>query len=445
MNLRHSLRLFTAAAAIALAAAVVAGCGRAATSSPPSTTGGQPTPAGVVQVSNDQFGAHVEPSVAANPRNPRNLLAASRVFQGQARDLATYTSFDGGLTWQCNGLLPGSALGDDANVTVTFDQVGRGYVSGVVTGSAANGGGTAYVWRTDDGGRHFGPPVVAMRGNVDHPGLAADPAVGSSDLYLAGIVFQGSAGKLRFTRSTDSGRSFEPARTIDPYNSPYDRLTVVAAGPDGTVAVMYYVEPPDGSITVNVATSTDHGASFAAPVRLGTVRWPAPAPGVSTRSGPAIAVNPRTGDIYASMTTYALATRASEVEVFTSRDRGRSWSGPAVVASAGNGTYFQPQLAVGNDGQVGLSVFELVNGRVQVVMVTSTSAGASFGPPRTVTGSSFDPTLGLAGGDGAAAQHWIGNYQGLTATPGAFHPLWNDTRTGHLELFTATVPVAPQP
>jgi len=410
MNLRHSRHLLIAFAVTAAAATFITGCGRAhaTTGSPPSTPTGQPAPASIVQVSDGQFGAYVEPAVAVNPRNPRNLLAASRVVQGKALDLATYASFDGGLTWQGNGILPGSALGDDGNVTVTFDQAGHGYVSGLVTRSTAGGGGPEYVWRTDDGGRHFGPPVLAMRGNTDHSGLAADPTAGSSDLYLAGIVFQGSAGKLRFTRSADSGRSFEPARSIDPSDSPDDRLTVVAAGPDGTVAVMYYFEPP----------------------------------GVSTRSGPAIAVDPRTGDIYASVTTYAPATGASEVEVFTSRDHGRSWSGPAVVASAAGGTYFQPQLAVGDDGQVGLSVFQLTGGRVQVVMVTSASAGASFGAPRTVTGSSFDPALGLASGNGATAQHWLGNYQGLTAAPGAFHPMWTGARSGHLELFTATIPVA---
>ena len=445
MNLRHSRHLFITPAAVALAAAFIAGCGAAHTTTgpPPPTAGGQPAPAGIVQVSHDQFGAHAEPAVAVNPRNPRNLLAASMVDQGQARGLATYASFDGGVTWQSNGLLPGAPLGSGADVTVTFDQAGHGYVSASMSRGVTGGrAGTAYVWRTDDGGRHFGPAVAAMRGDVDHPGLAADPAAGSADLYLAGLVFQGSASQIRFTRSTDSGRSFGPARSIDPSDSPYDRLTVVAAGPGGTVAVMYYVEPPDGSITVAVATSTDHGASFAAPVRLGTVRWPAPAPGVSTRSGPAIAVDPRTGDIYASVTTYAPATGASEVEVFTSRDHGRSWSGPAVVASAAGGTYFQPQLAVGDDGQVGLSVFQLTGGRVQVVMVTSAPAGASFGAPRTVTGSSFDPALGLASGNGATAQHWLGNYQGLTAAPGAFHPMWTGARSGHLELFTATIPVA---
>jgi hypothetical protein len=450
MNLRYSRTLFIVFAALAVAALVAAfvaghARGRTKTGSPSPSASGQLAPAGIVQVSHDQFGGHVEPSVAVNPRDPRNLLAASRVFQGQGRDLATYASFDGGQTWQSNGILPGSALGDDANVTVTFDQAGHGYVSGMVTRSTAGGGAPVYVWRTDDGGRHFRPAVAAMRGNADHPGLAADPAVGSADLYLAGIVFDGSAGRLRFTRSTDSGRSFEPARSIDPSDSPYDRLAVVAAGPDGTVAVMYYVEPPDGSTAVAVATSTDHGASFAAPVRLAAIGPSAPAPGVSTRSGPAIAIDPRTGNIYASVTTRAPATGASQVEVFTSRDHGRSWTGPAVAASTVGSTYFQPQLAVGDGGQVGLSVFELAGGRVQVVTVTSASAGVSFDPPRPVAGSSFDPALGLTNGDGTAGPRWIGNYQGLTATPGAFHPMWTGTGPGHLELFTATIPVASLP
>jgi hypothetical protein len=444
MTVRHSRHLFIALALAAAAGTFMTGCSRApaTTGSPASTAGGPSAPPGVVQVSRDQFGAHAEPSVAVNPRNPRNLLAASQVIQGQARGLATYASVDGGVTWQSNGLLPGAALESEADVTVAFDQAGHGYVSGGMSHGIGGGAGTTYVWRTDDGGRHFGPAVAAMPGSIDHPGLAADPTAGSTDLYLAGIAFHGSAGELSFTRSTDSGRSFEPARSIDPSHSPYDRLTVVAAGPDGTVSVMYYAEPPHGSVTVYVATSTDHGASFAAPVRLGTIRSPAPVPGVNARSGPAIAIDPHTGAIYASVTSYAPATRASEVEVFTSRDHGRSWSGPTVVASTVGGAYFQPQLAAGDGGQVGLSVFELASGRVHVVMVTSTSAGTSFGPPRTVTGSSFDPTLGLTNGDGASAQHWIGDYQGLAATPGAFHPLWNDTRTGHLELFTATIPVA---
>ena len=122
MNLRHSRHLFITPAAVALAAAFIAGCGgaHAKVGSPPSTAGGRPAPTGIVQVSHDQFGAHAEPAVAVNPRNPRNLLAASMVFQGRAGGLATYASFDGGLTWQSSGVLPGAAPDNDADVTVTL-------------------------------------------------------------------------------------------------------------------------------------------------------------------------------------------------------------------------------------------------------------------------------------------------------------------------------------
>jgi len=47
------------------------------------------------------------PSLAANPADPRNLLAACMVWQASRRGLATYVPFDEGSTWHRNGLLPG--------------------------------------------------------------------------------------------------------------------------------------------------------------------------------------------------------------------------------------------------------------------------------------------------------------------------------------------------
>jgi hypothetical protein len=352
--------------------------------------------------------------------------------------VATYASFDGGRTWQDNGLLPGSTLDYDGDVTVTFDHAGVGYVSAGVGSRVQSSG---YVWRTDDGGRHFDPPVVALPGDVDHPGLAADPAPGSSDLYLAGIVSLGSPnGGLRFTRSTDGGRSFEPARSIDPSGGRDDRLTVVAAGPNGLVAVAYYSEPPGRGITLNVTMSTNNGVSFAAPVSLGPVQWSLSSPGLNLKTGPAITVDPASGDIYVSVAT-AAPSGGSEVEVFASHDLGRSWSAPTVAVVSSSASYFHPQLAVDGRGEVGLQAFELTGRRVQLLLWVSASKWSSFGTPRPVTPSSgFDPALGLSVGSGPSAEHWIGDYQGLAAAASSFHPLWNDTRTGQMELFTATMP-----
>jgi hypothetical protein len=247
-------------------------------------------------------------------------------------------------------------------------------------------------------------------------------------------------GGLRFTRSTDGGRSFEPARSIDPSGGPDDRLSVVAAGRNGLVAVAWYSEPPGNSVTVNVATSTDNGVSFEPPVSLGPVRWSLSPPGVNLKTGPAIAVDPASGDVYVSVATAAPTGAGSEVEVFASHDLGRSWSAPTVAAVSSSATYFHPQLAVDDRGAVGLEAFELAGGRVQLLVWVSTSKGSSFGTPQPATPSpGFDPTLGLGAGSGASAQG-IGEYQGLAAARSAFHPLWSDTRTGQTELFTATMP-----
>jgi hypothetical protein len=417
--------------AVGLALTVLAACGSRATnvSSPVPATTNINQPPQLVQVSHDQYSAHEEPAVAANPKDPNNLLAASMVYQGTARGVATYASFDGGRTWRDNGLLPGSTLDGAGDVTLTFDHAGVGYVSAIVRIPVQS----SDVWRTDDGGRHFDPPVVALPRDVDHPGVAADPSPGSSDLYVAGIVSVGSPnGGLRFTRSTDGGRTFEPARSIDPSGGPDDRLSVVAAGRNGLVAVAWYSEPPGKSVTVNVTTSTDNGVSFAPPVSLGPVQRVS-SPSLNLRSGPAIAVDPASGDIYVSVATATPTGGGSEVEVFASHDLGRSWSAPTVPAVSPSASYFQPQLAVDYRGAVGLEAFELTGGRVELLMWVSTSKGSSFGTAQPVTPSpGFDPALSLSVG--------LGDYQGLAASGGAFHPLWNDTRTGQMQLFTATMP-----
>src|SRR5215468_9886047 len=76
---------------------------------PPGTgDAGRPRGAGIanVHVSHDHYGVHIEPSVAANPRRPRQLLAACQASPtANPQLIATYLSFDAGATWQ-NGALP---------------------------------------------------------------------------------------------------------------------------------------------------------------------------------------------------------------------------------------------------------------------------------------------------------------------------------------------------
>ena len=80
---------------------------------PGAGTAGRPPGAGTANVrfSHDHYGVHLEPSVAANPRRPRQLLAACQASPtANPQLIATYLSVDGGATWQ-NGALPPAARG----------------------------------------------------------------------------------------------------------------------------------------------------------------------------------------------------------------------------------------------------------------------------------------------------------------------------------------------
>ena len=438
-----SRRAFALSAAAAITAAA-AGCGsRARTSAPVPATDAVARRQSVtlVQVSHDQFTGHIEPWVAVNPGRPGNLVAVSRAMQGTALGLASYVSFDGGKSWRGNGLLPGVSDIFDANPTVAFDSRGTCYACGLTGPDVLKQQGYVLVWRSGDGGRTFQPPVTAVNGFLDHPSLAAAPAPpsGPGYLYLAGAFFNSPRNGLAFTRSADGGRSFEAMSFPDPVTGTQGILPVTAAGSGGAVHIMYVV--PDvaaGSGQVKVVTSTDHGATFAAPASLPLHIVPPPAPGgVSTRSGPALAAAPDGSGVYAVITTYDTATRQSAIQLCLSRDQGRTWAPPVTVASSRTSIYFEPQAAAAGAGRAAISVFALTGGLVDVLLFPSGPGAAGFGAPLRVTAQPFNPTTGTNAGNGT---YWLGNYQGLAATPASFHPIWNDTRTGSTQIFTAAIP-----
>jgi len=443
-----SRRAFTVSAATVITAAV-AGCGNARTSPPAPPSAGAADDAARrpsvsdVQVSHDAFSGHIEPWLAVNPRRPGNLVAVSRAFQGPALGLASYVSFDGGASWHGNGQLPGVADVFDGNPTVAFDAAGRCYACGLTGRDVRQQQGYVLVWRSGDGGRTFLPPVTAVNGFLDHPSLAADPAPGSAagHLYLAGTFYHSPRNGLGFTRSGDGGRTFEPPRFPDPVTGTLGVLPVTAAGPGGAVHIMYFVPAPDGrSGLVKVITSTDYGATFASPATLPLHAVSPPTPGnVITRCGPALAAAPDSSAVYAAIATYDTAAGRSAIQLCHSPDQGRTWNPPVTVASSRQAVYFMPQVAAATHGRAAVSAFALAGGRVEVLLFASRPGHPGFGSALRVTASPFDPAVGTSTGTGT---YWLGNYQGLAAGPGSFHPIWTDTRTGQTQIFTAAIPVS---
>jgi hypothetical protein len=165
-----------------------------------------PATATNVQVSADQTMAHIEPAIAADPRDPRIMLAACRVFQNDAIGLASYTTRDAGAHWVTGGLLTGLVPEFDGNPAVAFDRTGTGYICGIAATAGQPRRGDALLWRTHDGGRTLLPSVTAISGNgglADHCCIAADPhGPGPTPLLYATAILTGAGrNSLAFTRS----------------------------------------------------------------------------------------------------------------------------------------------------------------------------------------------------------------------------------------------------
>ncbi len=438
--------LLRGGAAVAVAAAGV---------SLPSRAVGQRRAAGItnVLVSRDHYGVHVGPSLAANPRDPRQLLVACQAAHtGNPNLIATFFSLDAGATWHAGGLLPHPpgkpVAGDD--VTVAFDPQGRGYVSATATGST-DADRTMYVWRTDDGGRSLSEPVILVTGGqyFDQPWIAAGagqtPAERNVYVVWASNAHQGGD-SVTIRRSTDGGQTFEPERTILNAHRPTTQSATpkIAAGAHGLVLVaadeMSHWDPSGDLIGQAVAAcSTNAGNTFGKPIHLGWESLNISLPGnVLPNAGVTVAIAPQGDALYVAFARHQKGATHTDILVRASYDHGRSWSKPVTATPNEDVTYFQPNLAVDDAGRVAISAFALANGRVNEVLLLSPPHKLQFGTPLQVTARAFNPHSHTATGPKHGAW-WIGDYQGITATAGAFHLVWNDTRTGKMDLFAATI------
>jgi hypothetical protein len=329
-------------------------------------------------------------------------------------------------------------------MSAAFDATGRGLVCGLVLKSGTTRAlpRGVWVWRTGDGGRTFAPPVPVSGwgpGN-DAPWLAIEPRrPGTAHVVWAqGPHNINNDNAIAYARSTDAGQTFTAPRIIagSPSGAGNPR---VACGRSGSLYVLYAVggPAPQAPMTATVACSRDGGQTFGLPVALGhgtgTVVFPNQNRENYADSLPAIASDPHTGLVCAVFTVHQAGASHADVMLTATRDGGRTWSPPAAVTPHDQLIYFQPQVAIDNSGRIGVMAYTMSpGGLIGVVLMLAKPYSLRFGPPIALT-MPFNPHKGQG-------PEWrVGNYQALAATRGAFHPLWTDTRTGTLELFTAVV------
>ncbi|HKW17190.1 MAG TPA: sialidase family protein [Terriglobales bacterium] len=353
-----------------------------------------------------------EPSIAVNPNNPKQVVAA---FQPAT---VVYTE-DSGKTFATADLPPVEGWRGGGDVSITFGSKGDAYLSTLhfeKLGSAsywAHGAGKngIFVRRSLDGGKTWDkaatPVKVFEDGDSgshmsdshmeDMPRIFADTNPHSryaGNIYVGWIEWQLDKSVILFSRSTDGGKSFSsPIRISTHAGLPRDDngglvgfVGVVAS--DGTIYAIWN----DGS-TIAFTQSHDGGKTFV-PSRT-VVEVAAPyfggaggIPGVSRVMGfPQIGVDSRQGkraNLYVSWSDF----RNGDVDVFSasSKDAGRTWS-PAVRVNSdpihdGIDQFFQWMAVDPANGDVYVQFYDRRddpnNRRTGFTLARSTDGGKTF-------------------------------------------------------------------
>jgi hypothetical protein len=332
--------------------------------------------------------SEVEPHLAVNPRDANHLLAVwqqDRWSNGSARGLLAALSLDGGATWtvsqapfaECNGgtAANGGNFQRATDPWVAFSPDGTAYQMGLVTNGASFGAGSTNamtVSRSADGGRTWSNPVSLITDGGaffnDKNTLTADPLDARFVYAVWDRLQQNVNGPAYFTRTTDGGLTWEPARAIfDPGNQRQTIGNLIRVLPDGTLVNLFtqlddtHTARPTG--TLRIIRSTDRGATWSAPVTVSShqpLGARDPATGRPVRDGSVLAqmaAGPD-GALHVVWQDARFTGVRDAIAYARSTDGGLTWGAPVRVNANPNVIAFMPQVHVLANGTIGVAYYD---------------------------------------------------------------------------------------
>jgi hypothetical protein len=447
--------------------------------------------------------SEVEPWIDVNPTDPDNLVGAfqqDRWSNGGARGLLAGVSFDGGSSWtsvvipgisDCSGGIydrttdPWVSFGPNGVVhqlALSFNDVAPPFVEG----PGGDFDHALLASKSTDGGLTWSAPVEVIRdldANVfnDKQTITADPgdanfvyAVWDRLVFppserasvIAGFRTAAFRGPAWFSRTTNGGETWEPARLIfDPGQQSQTIGNQIVVLPDGDLVNIFDLIkitrgalPRGAFFNVALIRSEDQGVTWGpqarnrkvSPIvvdRLATIGVTDPETGDPVRTGdiiPDIAVGPG-GDLYAVwQDARPNGNQADAVVVSRSNDGGFTWSRFAKVNKTptnipiGNQQAFTPSVHVAADGTVAVTYYDFRNNdsatdlktdyfivHCHPIAPTGCTSPGDWGDEIRLSDVSFDMRQApFAGG------FFTGDYEGLSAANNAFTPFFSQSHPG---------------
>jgi hypothetical protein len=414
--------------------------------------------------------SQIQPALAQNPLDPENLVAASNDDRfPDAQATGFYASFDGGLTWPCQGHIDLSAYGQISygDTWQTFDDEGNAYLSTIgIPMDKGNGKpiqfdtADVFVAKSTDGGCTYSTvsKVASNSRNVDDdkPTVAADANPQSAyagNVYVAWITFMdiklgqladdNSRSQIVVARSTDGGQTWQkPVELSDETRAIFPGLPArqganVRVAPDGTVYVVW-ADTINSTFVQRMAISHDGGKTFGKAFTVADIQDEFSFPGGASfrqlgRVLPSFSISPE-GNLYVA---WGRRQQDHTQAVLTqSTDGGATWSAPAVVGDIEGRSAFFVSVAAGPGGAVDVAFlamddvpYDTLPGpgvvSYDAYVARSLDGGASFGAPFRISTASSDPEASSSLGVGV---QFVGDYISAVADASNLYVVWTDTR-----------------
>ncbi|HEX6351344.1 sialidase family protein [Actinophytocola sp.] len=420
--------------------------------------------------------SEVEPWIDVSPLDPQRLIGVyqqDRIDTGGASGLGTSVSTNGGATWtqlgvgalplfsRCAGAAPGS-VGDFERATdpwVTIGADGHAYQMSLSFNDTRNLDNAMLVSESVDGGFTWGPPKVLIKDTNPHVfndknSMTADPhnannvygvwdrlvfpnerAGGQS--FLTAAAFRGPT---YFTRTTDGGATWEPARNIfDPGQNDQTIGNQISVTGQGDLVNIMTVFRNDNALgrqggTISVLRSTNAGATWSGEIvvdRLGTVGVRDPRDGAPVRTGdiiPSIATDERPGhdEVYAVWQDARWnGFQRDQIAFSKSTDGGLTWTPAVRINSDASTQAFTAAIEVDDAGNIAVTHYDFrfdttasTSLDTDVWVLRSSDGGATWSEER-VTPTSFDMRQAPV-----ARGFFVGDYIGTAATGQTFKPFF---------------------
>jgi hypothetical protein len=403
-------------------------------------------------------GAEVEPMVAVNPANQRNIIGVvqqDRWNDGGAHGLVAFSSKDGGATFKVvplpfsscapNGLPyerasdPWVSVGPDGTayaVGLSFDENSTRNAIGAATST--------------DGGRTW-KHVTAIGHTTDFyhdkQSVTADP-VHAGTAYIVwdrSPVCCAYPAPSFMSKTTDYGHTWGAPQQITGTNSNSADLGNVIVIDPRTGTMYDFMDrffKSSGLARYIMIKSTDGGAHWSSPVGIALDRGiqdvdPHGGDRPQIRDGWEIisaAIDPASGRLYAVwQDARHTSGQLNQVLISTSAD-GSSWSTPTTVSTTQGQAAFTGTVAVNDQGQVAVTYYDFRTfdpNRERLPtsywMRISPAGGAAFGPDIAMLKEPFNMHLAPD-----AAGLFTGDYQGLAARGSTFVSIYCATKQ-HLQ------------